>query len=91
LYTIAPTSRAHIVPAKSQAERSERAGDPGGVAPATARPQRWQNRACGESWAPHPSQLRCARLAPQLLQNRPDAELPHEGQVVVGVVIGAGR
>jgi hypothetical protein len=81
-----------MVPAKIQAERSEWAMAPACPAPAAARPQRWQKRACGESWVPQPSQLRGPRPAPQVLQNRPLAAPPQEGQVVVvGVVIAAGR
>jgi hypothetical protein len=86
-----------MAPAKIQAVRSERAGagtagaGPGAAPPAAGRPQRWQNRAWGESWAPHASQARGVRLAPQLLQNRPLAGLPHAGQGVVGVVMAAGR
>jgi hypothetical protein len=80
------------VPAKIQAERSERGAVARPVAvPAAGRPQRWQNRAWGESCAPHPSQLRGVRLAPQWLQNRPSAGFPQAGQDVVGgVVIAAG-
>jgi hypothetical protein len=89
---IAPTSRAHIVPAKIQADRSERTVAPPDPAPAAARPQRWQKRAWGESCVPHPSQTLWPRPAPQLLQKRPVAALPQTGQVVVvGVVMAAGR
>jgi hypothetical protein len=66
-----------------------------GVAPASVRPaadtgwpQRWQNRAWGESSARQRVQARGERLAPQLLQNFPDAEAPQTGQVVAeGVVM----
>jgi hypothetical protein len=89
---IAPTSSAHIVPAKIQAERSARRVPRASVEPPADRPQRWQKRACGKSCAPQPSQLRWPRLAPQLLQNRPLAAPPQEGQVVVvDAVIAAGR
>jgi len=75
-----------MAPAKIQAPRSERR------APAAGLPQRWQKRAWAERSAPHPSQLRWVRLAPQLPQNRPAAGPPQAGQdVVVGVVIAAGR
>jgi hypothetical protein len=88
---IAPTSSTHMAPAKIHALRSERTGPAGGVSSPAGRPQRWQNRARGESWAPHSAQPRGARLAPQLLQKRPLAGSPQAGQVVVGVVIAAGR
>jgi hypothetical protein len=75
--------------AKIQAQRSDgRAG----ASAAAGRPQRWQNRARGDSAVPQPSQARAARLAPQLLQKRPEAGLPHAGHVTgVDAVIGAGR
>jgi hypothetical protein len=72
----------------SHAVRS-RAVSPAALEPA-GRPQRWQNRACGESSALQPAQRRGTRLAPQALQNFPVAGLPQAGQVVVAaVVIGA--
>jgi hypothetical protein len=80
------------VAAKIQAERSDRCVSRAAAEPPAGRPQRWQKRACGESCAPHPSQLRWPRLAPQWLQNRPLAAPPQEGQVVVvDAVIAAGR
>jgi hypothetical protein len=62
-----------------QARRSDgrAAGDP-----PTGVPQRWQNRAWGESSARHAEHARALRLAPQLLQKFPDAEAPQLGQVV---------
>jgi hypothetical protein len=72
----------------SHAVRS-RAGSRAPSAPA-GRPQRWQNRACGESSAWHPAQARGTKLAPQALQKLPEAGLPQTGQTVVAaVVIGA--
>ena len=66
------------MPAKIQAVRSEpvaRASAPAG------RPHRWQNLA----WAPRGArqwrQLLDARLAPQALQNFPEAATPQAGQV----------
>lgn len=44
-------------------------------------PQRWQNRAAGESGAPHDAQLAGAKVAPQLEQNLPDAGDWHAGQM----------
>jgi len=47
-------------------------GAPADSTPApTARPQRWQNRAPGESEDSQPAQLVGSRDAPQLAQNRP--------------------
>jgi len=66
------------VPAKIQAARSEpgeRLSDPAG------RPQRWQNLAWAPSGARQLTQLLGARLAPQALQNFPEAAAPHAGQV----------
>jgi hypothetical protein len=80
-----------MVPAKIHAERSERGAAAPRVVPPAGRPQRWQKRAWAESCAPHPSQARAVRLAPQLAQNRPVAVPPQAGQVVVGgAVIAAG-
>ena len=77
LYTIAPTSSRHIVPAKIQAARSE----PGARPPAPAGwPQRWQNLAWAPSGARQRRQLLGARLAPQALQNFPEAAAPQAGQ-----------
>jgi hypothetical protein len=48
----------------------------------TGWPQRWQNRACGDSSARQKLQARAERLAPQLLQNFPVPPVPQTGQVV---------
>ncbi len=66
------------MPAKIQAVRSDpavRASAPAG------RPQRWQNLAWGPSGARQRTQLLGARLAPQALQNFPEAAAPQAGQV----------
>ena len=73
-------------PATSQAMRS-RAGTPGRppTAPGAAGwPQRWQNRAWGESAARQAAQVRATRLAPQALQNLPAAAAPQAGQAWSG-------
>jgi hypothetical protein len=77
LYPIAPTSSTHIVPAKIQAARSEPAARP--PAP-TGWPQRWQNLAWAPKGARQRTQLLGARLAPQALQNFPEAAAPQAGQ-----------
>lgn len=66
------------MPAKIQAARSE----PGARPPAPAgRPQRWQNLAWAPRGARQWTQLLGARLAPQALQNFPEAAVPQAGQV----------
>ena len=80
LYTIPPTSSTHSTPATAQARRSpdRLAGDP-----PTGVPQRWQNRAWGESSARQAVHAGPLRLAPQSLQKLPEAVLPQDGQVTV--------
>ena len=70
------------MPAKIQAERSE----PAVWTPApTGWPQRWQNRAWAPRGARQRRQLPGSRLAPQALQNFPEADAPQAGQVAAGV------
>ena len=76
-----PTRSAESVPATIQAERPE----PSAPAPAaTGWPQRWQNRAWAPNAARQRTQLLGSRLAPQALQNFPDADAPQAGQVAAG-------
>jgi MFS family permease len=87
LYTIAAISRTHIVPAKIQAVRSE----PGARPPAPPGwPQRWQNLAWAPRGARQRVQLLGVRLAPQALQNFPEAAAPQAGHRPAsgGAVIG---
>lgn len=57
---------------------------PGAAAPPeTGVPQEPQNFAPGARAVPHLAQARPWREAPQLLQNFPVAEAPHEGQLTV--------
>ena len=75
------------MPAKIQAARS----DPGARASAPAgRPQRWQNLAWAPRGARQRTQLLGARLAPQALQNFPEAAAPQAGHTPAsgGAVIG---
>ena len=73
-----------MVTAKRHAFRSDRGFRVAGWLP-TGRPHRWQKRACGESSARQPAQLRGIRLAPQALQKLPAPAAPQDGQVSVGV------
>lgn len=66
------------MPAKIQAVRSEPTVRPS--APA-GRPQRWQNLAWAPRGARQRTQLLGAKLAPQALQNFPEAAAPQAGQV----------
>jgi hypothetical protein len=69
------------VPATIQADRSA----PPEVARApTGWPQRWQKRAWAASDARQRAQLLGSRLAPQALQNFPEALAPQAGQAAVG-------
>jgi hypothetical protein len=66
-----------MVAAKIQAERSD--PEPPTSAP-TGWPQRWQKRAWEPREARQRTQLLGSRLAPQALQNFPEAEAPQAGQ-----------
>src|SRR5689334_19907733 len=87
LNTMSDRSTTHSPAATIQAVRSRAGSEAARPAP-TCRPQRWQNRARGERSARHPAQVRGTRLAPQALQNLPEAGLPQAGQVVRAAVIG---
>jgi hypothetical protein len=77
------------VPATIQAVRSERSAPT--PAP-TGWPQRWQKRAWAPRVARQRRQVLGSRLAPQALQNFPEADAPQAGQVAVegGVVMWEG-
>ena len=72
-----PTSTAESVPAKIQAERSEPVA---WTSPPAGWPHRWQKRAWDPSAARQRAQLLGWRLAPQALQNFPEADAPQAGQ-----------